>query len=928
MISCNANTTVFTPYTQVNNSYVEISTPPYGDYYRYNAKTLNSFQCTSDQQCFDGNVCTMDKCSQGNCLYQPAGNCQSIDQNIREQITPYNYYGIVLPDSWDSQNEFMQQMIAIGNEVTYDLTSLSNTAINLPFSLLFYGNLIKQASISWNRGLVMIPPYSSCSIKSIKCSFFTSSTNLISPWYKSVWKSVTGWSYVQVIPDTKNKGSEDQDHESKERSLDSSSSSSVLIRGVAANALHVLFNATTVDSNDIEQISTFSSSLYQDGSIRLSYLSSTTPAVQSDVSYYGLWGAFASLSPSYQRYHQENISVSLVNSGNDIVYCPFNTTACIPETCVSSGKIMKINWNGTESCTALSPEFNLSLSCQWFGGLATTPAWISIPTSSKYVTGELSCRVPYMNVTDGSIVPVAIVTSIVPSGSSSYQGSASFLPSELGQKVVYGVMSGANAELSRYNLMTRYYRFANATPSSCGCSPLPQYQGSSCSAQGVCGQAQVRDCAGSPFGSAYNDACSDCAGGYTGVTPSFDCDLGGSSELFSLLTQTIILLMIICCMTFITSSISYSIRRMLNARNNQDDFFLDAEFGVQMFETGTASARRGLTEFELGAIGEITFTKEFYRKHLLEKQRRENEEAAVAAKGGSTGGGEEGKDKREIIDFSSAADGDDSSNNNKDQEKSADSCECSICLMDIEEGSACRVLPEPCGHIFHVSCIDQWFQQSAVCPLCKRSMRAILEGGHDSEVVFQNSGNNQTATGYSRRVAGDNPYAHHRMMTHSTTGVDPMMLPFFDDDDDPLAISLTLIRASSAGNNNRSARGFATSSSTQSSVNQNHNYSSPTAHHNDDHDWMNNHPTDIEAPSLGRSNRSFMSLLAMGTGNRIGMVPVPTEDTNSPNQQQVRSGTPPNGSNAQDIRPSPSRGGSAQRIVISDGSLSDSSADL
>ena len=54
--------------------------------------------------------------------------------------------------------------------------------------------------------------------------------------------------------------------------------------------------------------------------------------------------------------------------------------------------------------------------------------------------------------------------------------------------------------------------------------------------------------------------------------------------------------------------------------------------------------------------------------------------------------------------------------------------DCSICLSSFAEGEVCRSLPAPCGHMFHKSCIDQWFDKSSRCPLCNRSVHSLLEG--------------------------------------------------------------------------------------------------------------------------------------------------------------------------------------------------------
>jgi len=50
-------------------------------------------------------------------------------------------------------------------------------------------------------------------------------------------------------------------------------------------------------------------------------------------------------------------------------------------------------------------------------------------------------------------------------------------------------------------------------------------------------------------------------------------------------------------------------------------------------------------------------------------------------------------------------------------------CECPICLCDIQPGDAIRCLPG-CNHTFHRSCIDPWLVRRAECPLCKQQVGA------------------------------------------------------------------------------------------------------------------------------------------------------------------------------------------------------------
>ena len=43
--------------------------------------------------------------------------------------------------------------------------------------------------------------------------------------------------------------------------------------------------------------------------------------------------------------------------------------------------------------------------------------------------------------------------------------------------------------------------------------------------------------------------------------------------------------------------------------------------------------------------------------------------------------------------------------------------QCVICLNDYESDDQVRRLR--CGHVYHALCIEEWFEQSSACPLCK-----------------------------------------------------------------------------------------------------------------------------------------------------------------------------------------------------------------
>lgn len=46
--------------------------------------------------------------------------------------------------------------------------------------------------------------------------------------------------------------------------------------------------------------------------------------------------------------------------------------------------------------------------------------------------------------------------------------------------------------------------------------------------------------------------------------------------------------------------------------------------------------------------------------------------------------------------------------------------ECPICLEEFN--NAIPVLELHCGHVFHIKCIDDWYQRSDLCPLCAQIM--------------------------------------------------------------------------------------------------------------------------------------------------------------------------------------------------------------
>jgi len=674
-------------------------------------------KCKQDSDCFDENLCTKDTCnvSTGLCANELMSDfCDSISQSIRENLSPFVYHTFTIYQTIKLHDYFSSFMLKKGKMSTVSYVDDGPfQRVQLRFVFNFFGNLVTEVFISPNGAIFMPPMQSPTEYQQFSNHMYSTSSNAIAVWDAD-------WNPGQTF-------------DAKVVFFNQVAGDQSMLFGIDATAFHVLFyNLTRYDTTN--ESHTFASSLYSDGSIRLSYFNTGGSILYTEFS--GLWGSFISEKiSSYSRYHMENVSQSVILSGGDVVYCFLKIIACIDNTCVRSGSQLKVNWNASSAtrCDALagreSPVSPLELSCHWAGGLAITEASVD-PNDSDI----LQCDVPVLPFQDGFLTFVDIVISIRPEltnpsigGNYVQESSDNFS----GKRSVIGISSestlGASLELSRTNLMVRYYSSNDSTtipPGGCGCNV--KQPGSSCGAANICGArnlSNVLDCAGTAFGSAFIDSCGSCSMGYTNVEPSFACSAsqipisptGDSSVGFlNLISQTIVILLIICCMTFLTSTISYTVRRLLFTRQLQEQR-LESELAMTMLEGNrwNEAASRGLSEFERDALGQVTFTAEFYAAYLKTLHHTQQDDIENSSSSPSLA----------VIDFT-----------NKDEREDGKGglCECSICLMDIQEGNLCRVLPEPCGHIFHLACIDEWFQQSQVCPLCKRSMRAILTGSDDA----------------------------------------------------------------------------------------------------------------------------------------------------------------------------------------------------
>lgn len=69
---------------------------------------------------------------------------------------------------------------------------------------------------------------------------------------------------------------------------------------------------------------------------------------------------------------------------------------------------------------------------------------------------------------------------------------------------------------------------------------------------------------------------------------------------------------------------------------------------------------------------------------------------------------------------------------------SADDAQCIVCLAEYQEQDLLRILPI-CGHSFHATCIDIWFQQHSTCPVCRISLRETSEKKRFMQPLFSSA---------------------------------------------------------------------------------------------------------------------------------------------------------------------------------------------
>lgn len=460
------------------------------------------------------------------------------------------------------------------------------------------------------------------------------------------------------------------------------------------NAFHILYDTMyrfrDEDDEKPQNPNTFSLSIYEDASIRVRYHKIETTITTTDT--FGMWGSRSSSSEkSNLYYHNEMLSSTSVSEGLDYVYCSSNVLACPVRSCVSEGETLNMYWTGTINCAALGNDIMRSYECAWAGGLAVTDGFVDTFDGRQ----TLSCRVPQLrNISDGELMTVEITTKFILTPSAEKKYNISIVNNNIpAQKSVYALTDMISmtegsideyGDLTKHSVMIRYYSAGSSISLNefCGCSPLSGHNYSSdnsvCDLCGVCRSAATEqhprsiDCNGDCFGRAYVDDCGNCSAGSTMIEPDNTCNNALYQDKTydeNLIGQLIFIMVVVCFMSCVFSVCVYFSRTIFTNDHQVAgmDFIFVEQTQIPVFTN--RSVVRGLSAFERDALGTVKY-----------------------------------------------------------DPRASHSEECAICLLSLEPGDICRVLPEPCGHCFHVDCVDKWFQVSPACPLCKRSIKKILLG--------------------------------------------------------------------------------------------------------------------------------------------------------------------------------------------------------
>lgn len=532
-----------------------------------NAETSNPLQqnvyeeyqtiipCVSDDQCVDGDACTVHKCTEGYCqldtIIDVAKNvsCHSSSRNYLDRNRHHAYLvfrgkGNGVSNMLDNmKQDFAQLDTKQGSEHTVN-PHFKNTPI-------FFGSQVP--SVSFHPGYIALTPIKTCvndaSNVGPACLAYSSDSNTIGFFMDYIDVNHPSIEYYTYTPSAQDAmiPSNDPDYLIDSASLFMSATFSDTSSGGTTSRVEA------------------SASLFSDGGVRIAYKDTSGILKSRGHNYFGLWASKQhSLEPyeSLPRKNKEILRVEDVEDDTVFVWCPIDGTVCLPQACAQANQNLTMKWIGNiPKCKAVG---ELEWNCYWLGVASThTDTHLTTPATfySLGTDNYVQCSVPILSsfpyeIETNQTIVVELRATAIDNDYTPYLNSQVH-PSH----VVHTLLDDGSSSSEYWNsdtawqrtlpvaspIMVRYFSLNDtdiyqACLNTQGCSALSHHTGYTCKSCGECAPGQssdssqkesyrndenayavhITDCNNDCFGAAYKNKLNDnqCEGGLTGINPT------------------------------------------------------------------------------------------------------------------------------------------------------------------------------------------------------------------------------------------------------------------------------------------------------------------------------------------------------------------------------------------------------------------------
>jgi len=167
---CNAARAYTAEYAELSDTMhsfpVSVMTGSVGAEKNITETTISGGFCTSDANCVDGDLSTRDSCNtvMKLCEFEPEEGINSVLYGVARRKTAFMYYTYYSDDAEIAQTQAssVAYLLANGKEsMNANKDDYPLQPVDLPSSIVFFGNLVKEAFISPN-GVVSFPPVRVC----------------------------------------------------------------------------------------------------------------------------------------------------------------------------------------------------------------------------------------------------------------------------------------------------------------------------------------------------------------------------------------------------------------------------------------------------------------------------------------------------------------------------------------------------------------------------------------------------------------------------------------------------------------------------------------------------------------------------------------------------------------------------------------------